>query len=206
MFVMHFLGDIHQPLHTEYLDRGGNDISVCFDAACGRSHHVNLHSVWDSFIPLKWRNMIHSRVEIVDWDAENVSVVDEGVEKDAAKYWAEELYNTTIASSEGWVGENECTDIKTPIQCSLKWANESNKWICDYVLRPGKEWLMDNDLGDEYYAGAVPVVEDMVTKAGMRLGAWMNGLVEERMRRVGSLVAEDVRDTAEVNQWKELEL
>lgn len=37
-FIIHFLGDIHQPLHVEGLDRGGNDISVTFGRA-----HTNLH-------------------------------------------------------------------------------------------------------------------------------------------------------------------
>ena len=44
-FVLHFLGDIHQPLHTEALDRGGNGIKVCFDSACSKE---NLHSTWDT--------------------------------------------------------------------------------------------------------------------------------------------------------------
>lgn len=43
-FVVHFVGDIHQPMHTGYAhDRGGNDYQVQFD---GRG--TNLHAVWDS--------------------------------------------------------------------------------------------------------------------------------------------------------------
>jgi len=43
-FLVHFVGDVHQPLHTGYSsDRGGNDILVLwFDEPS------NLHSVWDS--------------------------------------------------------------------------------------------------------------------------------------------------------------
>ncbi|KIM24067.1 hypothetical protein M408DRAFT_331984 [Serendipita vermifera MAFF 305830] len=42
-FLIHFLGDLHQPLHMTARQRGGNDIKVHF-------HHriTNLHSVWDS--------------------------------------------------------------------------------------------------------------------------------------------------------------
>lgn len=47
-FMMHFFGDVHQPLHTEAEDRGGNEVAVLFD---GR--HTNLHSVWDTLIPHK---------------------------------------------------------------------------------------------------------------------------------------------------------
>ncbi|WP_194833241.1 S1/P1 nuclease [Nocardia sp. XZ_19_369] len=43
-FVVHFVGDIHQPMHAGYArDRGGNEVRVEY---LGRS--TNLHSVWDS--------------------------------------------------------------------------------------------------------------------------------------------------------------
>lgn len=43
-FIVHFMGDIHQPLHVgRPEDRGGNDIRVVF---LGRN--MNLHSLWDS--------------------------------------------------------------------------------------------------------------------------------------------------------------
>ena len=43
-FVVHFIGDVHQPLHAGYArDKGGNDVQVQFD---GRGS--NLHSLWDS--------------------------------------------------------------------------------------------------------------------------------------------------------------
>jgi len=46
MFLDHFIGDLHQPLHAGYEeDRGGNSIRVTF---FGQSR--NLHSVWDSGI------------------------------------------------------------------------------------------------------------------------------------------------------------
>jgi hypothetical protein len=44
MFLIHFVGDMHQPLHCEDNDdRGGNSVQVQF---FGR--RTNLHSVWDS--------------------------------------------------------------------------------------------------------------------------------------------------------------
>lgn len=44
MFLIHFIGDMHQPLHCEdNNDRGGNSVQVQF---FGR--RSNLHSVWDS--------------------------------------------------------------------------------------------------------------------------------------------------------------
>src|SRR6185295_3330145 len=43
-FLVHFVGDIHQPLHIgRKTDKGGNSISVKLFNKSG-----NLHSVWDS--------------------------------------------------------------------------------------------------------------------------------------------------------------
>lgn len=45
-FVVHFVGDIHQPLHADYRhDAGGNDYQVRWH---GRG--TNLHRVWDSLM------------------------------------------------------------------------------------------------------------------------------------------------------------
>ena len=43
-FVVHFVGDVHQPLHLgNARDRGGNDVKVTFF-----ENNTNLHSLWDS--------------------------------------------------------------------------------------------------------------------------------------------------------------
>lgn len=45
-YTLHFIGDLHQPLHVGYLsDRGGNFVKVQF-----RGKQTNLHAVWDSLI------------------------------------------------------------------------------------------------------------------------------------------------------------
>ena len=44
MFLVHFIGDMHQPLHSsDNKDRGGNDVHVVLDGRNG-----NLHGAWDS--------------------------------------------------------------------------------------------------------------------------------------------------------------
>lgn len=44
MFVIHFMGDIHQPLHVGRPDdQGGNAITIQFE-----NRKMNLHSLWDS--------------------------------------------------------------------------------------------------------------------------------------------------------------
>jgi len=52
-FVVHFIGDLHQPFHALGVGRGGNDVKVRVfgQADCGsdpaRPSPCNLHSVWD---------------------------------------------------------------------------------------------------------------------------------------------------------------
>ena len=52
-FIVHFIGDLHQPFHTLGVGRGGNDVEVRVfgDANCAdggeKPFPCNLHSVWD---------------------------------------------------------------------------------------------------------------------------------------------------------------
>ncbi|VDB87939.1 unnamed protein product [Peniophora sp. CBMAI 1063] len=47
-FLIHFLGDVHQPLHLTGRDRGGNSVKVSWN---GRV--TNLHSLWDGLLIAK---------------------------------------------------------------------------------------------------------------------------------------------------------
>jgi hypothetical protein len=66
----------------------------------------------------------------------------------------------------------------------LAWARESNRWLCDYVLKDGVEAIRGKALGDEYYEGAVPIVEELIGKAGWRLAGLIKALAE-RERALG---------------------
>ncbi len=49
-YLVHFLSDLHQPMHAIQDARGGNDIKVVQfgSATCGGEHTCNLHGLWDS--------------------------------------------------------------------------------------------------------------------------------------------------------------
>ncbi len=93
-FLIHFIGDVHQPMHVgKNRDQGGNKISVLFFG-----ERKNLHSVWDSSIieheKLSYTEFatfasIHTRSRKAKW------------EKDGLETWInesvvlrEQLYNT----------------------------------------------------------------------------------------------------------------
>ena len=56
-FLVHFVGDIHMPLHcSDDNDRGGNEKKVKYfspKSMKGRGHTTNLHSLWDNLIEVK---------------------------------------------------------------------------------------------------------------------------------------------------------
>lgn len=168
MFLIHFIGDVHQPLHTESLDRGGNEINVHF-----KGHKTNLHSLWDTMIPTYYRGA-----------PEHASHPDDRTkEKEFAKAWATDLYD--MNAKKGLELDSECHNVSTAQECALKWASEANKYICSYVLKDGKDSLDDSEVGGEYYEGAAPIAEMLIGKGGLRLGGWINELAAEREKGLG---------------------
>jgi hypothetical protein len=168
-YIIHFLGDINQPLHVENAYRGGNEIPVCFRHACARN---NLHAVWDRDIPHKILGLSSSPSQ--------------ADQRAAAKRWADSLYNAADGDP-----NSECADILDPATCSVAWAREANAFVCSYVMAPGLDWLKSNDLSLAYFDGAKPIVETQIARAGRRLAAWLNAMVEERKKRQALTSVED---------------
>ncbi|KAK5167534.1 uncharacterized protein LTR77_007233 [Saxophila tyrrhenica] len=154
-FLVHFLGDITQPLHDEALALGGNDIDVTFDG-----DETNLHSVWDTSIP----------EELVG-----------GYDLADAEAWAANLTNSIrngsfAAQSKSWL---KGLDIEDPKASAMVWARDGNSYVCSTVLPDGTDPLEGEDLYPEYYEGAVDVVKLQIAKGGVRLAAWLDALAEK---------------------------
>ncbi|KAK6818826.1 rRNA-processing protein las1 [Apiospora arundinis] len=90
-FVIHFVGDIHQPLHTENVLQGGNGIHVKWEDA-----DLNLHHVWDSSIAEKMLGGIHRKPypAALEWAA-NLSTE---IRTETSMKWASES-NTHVCES-----------------------------------------------------------------------------------------------------------
>ncbi|KAF8472699.1 phospholipase C/P1 nuclease domain-containing protein [Kalaharituber pfeilii] len=184
-FLIHFIADLHQPLHTEALLRGGNSLPVLFNGA-----ESNLHSVWDSLIP---QALVGGRTP-----------------RDAIR-WADELHKNISSFSpeelRSWAGscfldiEKVSLDAggKVPRwkvrECALEWARWSNGYVCSYVFK-GVE---------NYTEGARVVVDELVGMAGWRLGGWMNLVVTGRLGLDIGEDAEVVKEEAQEQRgaWRE---
>ena len=138
------MGDIHQPLHAENLDRGGNSIHVLFGRA-----HTNLHHVWDTSIPEKIVGG-YALADAKRWAASLSSEIKSGSYRSVAHQWLEGV------------------DLNDPVSTALVWATETNALVCSTVLPGGIAGVEDQDLSGDYYDAAAPVTELQVAKAGYR--------------------------------------
>ena len=157
----------------ESLAKGGNNIKNLFE---GR--RTNLHFLWDFEILLK-----HTQST-------------EANEIEAAQEWAEKLFAGDAVRNrgveDGFLAISEGMGKLQVEELVLTWARETNRWVCDYVLKDGVEATRGKELGDEYYVGAVPIVEELIGKAGWRLEELINALAE-RERALG--FGEDGRES-----------
>jgi len=94
MFIVHFVGDVHQPLHGGRAeDRGGNSIEVTF-----RGEETNLHRVWDYGI-----------IEAASdepWPEQAKALEHEITEQDRIVWLASETPDNWIATAGRWAFES----------------------------------------------------------------------------------------------------
>ncbi|HYU45479.1 MAG TPA: S1/P1 nuclease [Terriglobales bacterium] len=89
-FVVHFVGDLHQPLHcADNHDRGGNDVKVTFFGK-----QSNLHRVWDSDI-ITESNLppVEFAAQLDSWlDAQDTATLEKGTTVD----WAQASHKLAV--------------------------------------------------------------------------------------------------------------
>eukprot|EP00124_Ichthyophonus_hoferi_P003559 Ihof_evm4s314 gene=Ihof_evmTU4s314 len=105
-FIVHYVGDMHQPLHEgRAKDLGGNRIRVHFE---GR--RTELHAIWDSLI-------IEKRIND-DFNGDKVQY---------CQYLSQQAKNFNFADND----VSTCSNAS--INCLVSWANESSQDACKYA-------------------------------------------------------------------------
>ncbi|KKA29951.1 hypothetical protein TD95_005149 [Thielaviopsis punctulata] len=156
-FVVHFVGDLHQPLHNEDVSRGGNGIKVKFNGV-----NLNLHHVWDSAIAEKWIGVRGKpNGYALGWAESLVAEIKEGKFAKQAAEWLDGL------------------DYSDPVKTGLQWSRECNKLVCSHVLPQGPDAIAGQELSGDYYQAAGPVIEKQVAQAGYRMAAWLNYIADD---------------------------
>ncbi|KAF9288897.1 hypothetical protein BGZ68_010430 [Mortierella alpina] len=167
-FFVHFMGDIHQPLHDSTRDRGGNDAPIMW----GRAKN-NLHSLWDTLLITK---------DIKDRFKDDPQAYLDDILKLAKTLWQAEAKTWTVCD-EGqndiknpWL--NVTSEIKT--LCPIQWATVANALDCTYVW---KDYSPTKDYSAEYFQNVTgPKTEFLVQKllaiSGIRMAAVLNEIYD----------------------------
>ncbi|CAF1108575.1 unnamed protein product [Adineta ricciae] len=159
-FLVHFIGDAHQPLHAGFQgDRGGNSIRGHFF-----SKQTNLHSLWDTV-------MIERRIT-QDFHSQPALYL-EYLLKQMKTQYAQNISDWTNCSS---------SDESRYLACATLWIAEDAKLNCDLVYRDENNQPMsvskEFELGQTYYNTRMPIVEQRLIQGGVRLGAVINKIVQ----------------------------
>ncbi|WP_316186559.1 MULTISPECIES: S1/P1 nuclease [unclassified Bradyrhizobium] len=145
-FAVHFVGDIHQPLHTVLEQKGGNGISVelkmrgsliCREGPCPIvTSHANFHAAWDT-------NLINKTTW--NWGA-----------------YVDRLENGWLNTDEAKNGADGGTFIE--------WATQTHHSAQQVWNRKPA----NNVLDDNYYQEVLPVLDQQLGLAGIRLARFLN--------------------------------
>jgi S1/P1 Nuclease/HAD superfamily, subfamily IIIB (Acid phosphatase) len=148
-FAIHFIGDIHQPLHTVLEKLGGNgqqiagvvQAATCSRDGCDVKQFGNLHVLWDS-------GLIH--MSYWSWGA-YVEKLEAGPLKDP---YVLQLGNSTNV---------------------VDWAQETHA-VAQQIWNPRAP--LDNNgalvIDDAYYRMAMPLLDKELAVAGLRLARFLN--------------------------------
>ncbi|CAH2038295.1 unnamed protein product [Thlaspi arvense] len=150
LFLSHFMGDIHQPMHVGFTsDEGGNTIDLRW-----YKHKSNLHHVWDREIIL---------TALKEYYDKDVDLLQEDLEKNITNgLWQDDLSSWT-----------ECNDL---IACSHKYASESIQLACKW----GYEGVKSGEtLSEEYFNTRMPIVMKRIVQGGVRLAMILNRIFSD---------------------------
>lgn len=155
-FVVHLLGDIHQPLHAEDdKDKGGNDVKFTWR---GGSTPTNLHTVWDSTLIDEHFGL---PVAHKDPDPNKNYKIDLGPAHEAEKKLDPAACSDKPAS---WVKAGVTQEMKA---AARDWANQSHQLApAVYANLPAG---FPAGWEDGYARYARPVIACQIERGGVRL-------------------------------------
>lgn len=151
-FAVHFLGDIHQPLHTVDEKKGGNDIPVdvymrglATCANCVATHtNTNFHAAWDVDL---------IRHTVWAWGS-----------------YVDRLENNWLKTPEAKAESPEANYTAITEATFIKWAEDTHQAARTvWYGRPANDVLDDRYLND-----VLPILDRQLGLAGLRLARFLN--------------------------------
>jgi hypothetical protein len=168
-FIIHFVGDLHQPLHgTSNNDRGGNCVPVKYFSrnphARNNSYTPNLHHVWDTEIP---ENQMQGAdpAEFADTlDAQFAALFaawqQGGMQLDA---WAWESHDHAVETAYGAFAKPIAAEPEVAVNTCVDDNNIGQRMLHKHLV-----------IGVPYRDQAGAVVEERLAQAGIRLAMILN--------------------------------
>jgi hypothetical protein len=173
-FLIHFIGDLHQPLHAATNnDEGGNCVPVAFFELAPKlrnpqtaSYSPNLHGVWDTNILEKettGKSVDEVAAELDGAYAKKIAGWQKGPPNLDA--WAWQSYKLATKNVYGKLPVHIAVEIPQPVKTCA-----DDKHVSDRNLK------LNERLEDSYQAMAAPIVREQVAKASARLALLLNQL------------------------------
>lgn len=170
-FIIHLIGDLHQPLHaTTNNDRGGNCVPVTYMGIEPRrspqhaeddAYRPNLHAIWDTDIvrrvmghrrPASFADVLEHRFQsqVMSWQGQ-------GIDLDR---WAWEIHEVAEKTAYGL--------LPKPIRVDPRRRAPNCERVSESML------ALHERLTERYQNAVAPVVEEQLAKAGIRLAMVLN--------------------------------
>jgi hypothetical protein len=147
-WVVHLIGDIHQPLHAaNHGDRGGNQVRVSFFGERDNPPYgsLNLHAVWD----------VHLLARLLADRGGERALVSAPIADGDRRAWEKGSIPDWIAESHALARDRVYAALPVAVACGEK--------IGGVV-----------EIGEAYYTRAAPLIDVQIRKAGVRLARVLN--------------------------------
>jgi hypothetical protein len=171
MFIIHFVGDVHQPLHcTTNDDRGGNCVPVDFFGThtrldTGSTHgdwKPNLHGVWDTNILVKAMGGSGPEVYANSLGTQFASKI-AGWQTGTPSDWAMESHQAADGIVYAKLPVALPTEAGDVARCDENHISDHWRGFGEHLAEP-------------YYDAVRPLVDEQLAKAGARLAMVLNGV------------------------------
>eukprot|EP00253_Pinus_taeda_P000859 PITA_00859 len=173
LFLSHFIGDVHQPLHVGFsTDEGGNTIILHWYRQKSNLHHVSKYigplidillclrccdcqQIWDTL-------MIETAMK--DFYDDDLEVMISSIQRNITDSWSDEVPT--------W---EKCNGHD--LACPKVYADESIILACKWAYKDAEA---NSVLEDDYFLSRLPIVQTQLAKAGVRLAATLNRLFNSK--------------------------
>jgi S1/P1 Nuclease len=168
-FIIHFVGDLHQPLHaTSNGDRGGNCVPVQYFRRKPRvknnNYTPNLHQIWDTAVPERDMEGADAAEFADKLDAEfagSFSAWQQGGMQLEA--WAWEGHQQAVDTVYGALGTAIPREPDVPVNSCADDNNIGQRMLAKHI-----------QVGAAYQERAAAVAEERLAQAGIRLAMILN--------------------------------